>query len=276
MILQGLHAVITGGSRGIGFAIAQRFCAEGARVTIAARSAGEVDAAAAALRAIAPDAAGGVLDVGDARAVRAFFAALPPVHLLVACAGVQGAIGPLAGSDDEDWERAVRVNLLGTRHCMAAALPGMIERRAGKIITLSGGGSTGPRALFSAYAASKTAVLRLTETAAVELRPYGIDVNAIAPGAVNTRMTREVADAGERAGAERAEALQRLADGGTPPEKAADLALFLASPASDGITGKLLSAVWDPYDDPAFQERLRSDADFATLRRIDGKHFASR
>ncbi len=217
-------------------------------------------------------------DIAEAEQVDRMFeeihAAFGPLDVLVANAGVQGPIGPLEDAAPEEFARALAVNLTGTWLCMSAAIKDMKPKHKGKIITLSGGGATGPRERFAAYAASKAAVVRLTETAAAELRNWNIDVNAIAPGAVNTRMLDEVLAAGERAGGELSGAQKRSQDGGTPPDRAAELAIFLASSFSDGISGKLLSAVWDPWQDSAFTARLRSEANFCTLRRIDGKHFS--
>jgi NAD(P)-dependent dehydrogenase (short-subunit alcohol dehydrogenase family) len=122
---------------------------------------------------------------------------------------------------------------------------------------------------LSAYAASKAAVVRFTETLAVELRGAHVDVNALAPGALNTRMLDEVLQAGpERVGeAHYKRALQQQQSGGVPLARGADLAVFLGSAASDGITGKLLSAVWDPWAQlPAHRAEL--DSDVYTLRRI--------
>ena len=119
-------------------------------------------------------------------------------------------------------------------------------------------------------------MVRLTETLAVELKEYNIDVNAISPGAVNTKMLEEVLQAGTMAGKEAAEAEKRKEVGGDDPLLAAELVSFLASDGSDGITGKLISAKWDPWRDEDFQRQLRADKDFATLRRIDGKYFEKR
>jgi NAD(P)-dependent dehydrogenase (short-subunit alcohol dehydrogenase family) len=151
-----------------------------------------------------------------------------------------------------------------------ALLPHFKERRYGKIIQLSGGGATNPLPRLSAYAASKAAVVRFAETLAEEVRQAGIDVNCIAPGALNTRLLDEVLAAGpEKVGQAFYErSLKQKAEGGAPLEKGADLAVFLGAAASDGITGKLLSAVWDPWLElPARLDDLQR-TDVYTLRRI--------
>ena len=116
-------------------------------------------------------------------------------------------------------------------------------------------------------------MVRFTETLALELKGTGVRVNTVAPGAVNTAMLDEVLAAGEKAGRDFRDAVRRMETGGTDPSVAAELVCFLASDASADITGKLISAVWDPWRDPAFQERLKKDPDFAALRRVDGKNF---
>jgi NAD(P)-dependent dehydrogenase (short-subunit alcohol dehydrogenase family) len=146
----------------------------------------------------------------------------------------------------------------------------MRQQRYGKIIALSGGGATQPLPRLSAYAASKAALVRFTETLAEEVRGSGIDVNAVAPGALNTRLLDQVLAAGpERVGAPFFERmLRQKSDGGTPLHVGAELVAFLASADSDGITGRLLSAVWDDWRGlPAIRERLQA-SDVFTLRRI--------
>jgi NAD(P)-dependent dehydrogenase (short-subunit alcohol dehydrogenase family) len=269
---------ITGGSRGIGLAIARKFASAGAHVAICSRTESEVFDAVIELTGLGAPVLASTLDVTDRVAVESFVERIRDrwgnVDVLVNNAGVQGPIGPFSDNDVSEWKRTMDINVIGPMQCIQAVLPGMWRAGRGKIINLSGGGSTSPRPMFSAYGASKAAIVRLTETLAVELRDRHIDVNAVAPGAVNTRMLREVLEAGENAGKEYAEARQREAGGGTPPDLAADLVLFLASEDADGITGKLLSAQWDPWQDPAFQDTLRTNPDMGTLRRIDGKHFS--
>ena len=139
-----------------------------------------------------------------------------------------------------------------------------------KIIQLSGGGATSPLPYISAYAASKAGIVRFMETLAEEVRADGIDINSIAPGALNTRLLDEVLSAGpEKVGRPFYDrALKQKADGGAPLERGAALAVFLASSGSDGITGKLISAVWDPWEEfPMHMEDLQK-TDIYTLRRI--------
>jgi 3-oxoacyl-[acyl-carrier protein] reductase len=149
----------------------------------------------------------------------------------------------------------------------------MRKANYGKIINLSGGGATNPLPRISAYAASKAAVVRMNETLAEELKDAHVDVNAIAPGALNTRLLDEVLDAGpEKVGKEFYErSLKQRDKGGAPLEKGGELAVFLASKESDGITGRLISAIWDRWEEfPKWREQMAKN-DVYTLRRIVAK-----
>jgi NAD(P)-dependent dehydrogenase (short-subunit alcohol dehydrogenase family) len=170
------------------------------------------------------------------------------VDILVNCAGVQGPIGPITDIDKKEWFEAVKINLYGTFLCIKAVLPVMTRKNSGKILNFSGGGAVSPRPRFSAYGTSKAGVVRLTETLAGELKDYNIGVHAIAPGAVNTKMLELVLAAGEAAGKEEmAKALKQKQEGGVPPPKVAELAVFLASEKSDGLSGRLISLPWDNW-----------------------------
>lgn len=272
--LEGQIALVTGAGRGIGRAIALALAGAGANLILIARTADKLMETATLVNRMGQQALPITADVSRReevqRAVARGLEAFGRVDILVNNAGVQPPIGPLVGNDPDEWTHTVAVNLFGPFYCIQAVLPGMIARRRGKIINLSGGGATGPRPNFSAYAASKAAIVRLTETLAEEVRPYNIQVNAIAPGAVNTRMLDEVLEAGEAAGAEWVAAQQRKAQGGTPVEWAAELVVFLASEASNGLTGKLISAVhddWRVWDTARIVELAGSP--WYTLRRVD-------
>ena len=190
--------------------------------------------------------------------------------VLVNNAGVYGPFGLIEDNDWSEWVKALEINLFGTILMCRAFLPHMRKAKYGKIINLSGGGATAPLPRISSYAASKAAVVRFTETLAEETRGAGIDVNAIAPGALNTRLMDDLIAAGpEKVGQTFFEKMTKTRDsGGTPLEKGAELSVFLASAASDGISGRLLSAVWDDWRDlPNRREELTA-SDIYTLRRI--------
>ena len=276
-ILSGRAAVITGASHGLGREIARVFVAAGASVLACARDAHSLGEAQSELESIASDpasVAAVTADVSEPEAVERLvteaFECFSGIDILVNNAGVYGPKGPTEDVAWDEWEHTVRVNLFGSVLCVRALLPHFRRNEYGKIIQLSGGGATSPLPRLSAYAASKAAIVRFTETLAEEVRGTGIDVNAIAPGAMNTRMLDEILEAGpERVGSSYYErAVEQQSSGGSPVELAARLALFLASRASDGITGKLISAPWDPWEVlPTHQEDLRG-SDVYTLRRI--------
>ncbi len=271
MELRGKRAVVTGASRGIGRAIAEALVDAGACVAIVARSEPDLRNVAAALAERGGEVLVVCADVSDAGQVDAAFDAIESawgvVDILVNNAGVQGPIGPMVEADVEAWWQAVEVNLKGSFLCARRVLPGMIARCSGKIINLSGGGAVSPRPFFSAYGASKAAIVRLTETLAAEVRDYQIDVNAIAPGAVNTHMLEERLSAGMRVGQqERAADQKLLAEGGTDPAWPAALAVYLASSRSDGLSGRLLAALWDPWETFEVKEVMESEA--FTVRRL--------
>ncbi len=251
MLLRGKTALITGGSRGIGRSIAEAYLKEGARVMIVARDREELKAAKEDLKKLGEveSCPADVSRSGDVRAaVEATLHVFGRIDVLVNGAGIYGPIGPSEEVDFEKWKNTFEVNVFGTFRMMQEVIPHMKSQKSGKIINFSGGGD-GPLARFSAYHASKGAIVRLTETIAAEVSEYGIEVNCFAPGAVNTKFLDEALAAGEeKVGKERyAKLLKQKQEGGVSPEKAAALCVFLASAASDGLTGKFLSAVWDEY-----------------------------
>jgi len=271
--LAGKAAIVTGAGRGIGRAIALAFALEGADVLVASRTLSEVTVTAEGARALGPRALPLSVDVSNRDEVKRMVAQaleeFGKVDILVNNAGTYGSIGPLVDNDPEKWVQTVGINLFGAFYCARAVLPFMIRERCGKIINLSGGGASSPLPNFSAYAASKAAIVRLTETLAQEVEAFNIHVNAIAPGAVNTGLTDALLAAGPAAGEEMlAQARRQKEAGGVPPERAAALAVFLASDDSDGLSGRLISAVWDDWEhmDGRIEQIMASD--LYTLRRV--------
>ena len=275
MRLSGRVAVVTGAGRGIGRAVAQALAREGARVVLAARTGQQLAETAAAIDRLGGQAAAVVADVSAPASVERLFAQAQAqwgqVDILVNAAAVQTPIGPFVQIDPAAWMRAVAVNLFGTVLCCRAALPGMIERGRGAIVNFSGGGATSPRPRFSAYAAAKAAVVRFSETLAEELRGTGVRVNAVAPGAANTAMLDQILAAGAQAGeAELAKARRCRAGGGTPVELVAELVVFLACDGAAGLSGKLISAPHDGWQDWTPQRiAALARTPWYTLRRLD-------
>ena len=264
-----MNVVLTGSSSGIGRAIAQRLLAQGHQVWGFARSdqADFVTKHAGAFRASRCDVASWP-QVAEAAAEVA--AVWPKVDGLIACAGWQGEVGPALQADALQWSATVRTNLDGTYFALRAFAP-LLSRAQGraKVVCFSGGGATKLRINFSAYGVAKTGVVRLVEMIAGE--EPGLDINAIAPGAINTAMTDEVIALGPAkvGAAEFAETQRRKQTGGDSLEKALELVDWLLSPASDGISGRLLSAQWDHWQDAAVQGAIRTRAELGTLRRIE-------
>lgn len=275
--LAGRNVLVTGGSEGLGYALVRACLTEGARVMMCARSAGRLEQALAELACqVCPGGAveGMPADISRPADVQRLLAItlerLGGLDVLVANAAVHGPKGPVEDVDWQEWARAVEINLNGTVLTCRAVLPHFKAQRAGKIIVLSGGGATKPMPFFSAYAATKAAVVRFVETLAGEVAEFGIDCNAVAPGALNTRLLQDVLDAGpDKVGhAYYQTALQQKESGGDSVERAASLCVWLASRASDGISGRLISAKWDPWAElPRRREELRK-SDIYTLRRI--------
>ena len=184
-------------------------------------------------------------------------------------AGVYGPKGAIEEIDWEQWVKAIEINLLGTVYMCRLAAP-IFKARVREDHQPLGRRGDQPAAADQPYAASKAAVVRMTDTLAEELKDWKIDVNAIAPAALNTRLLDEVLEAGPgkigHAFYERS--LKQRQQGGAPLEKGAELAVFLASGASDGITGRLIGAVWDGWKDfPRRREQI-AGSDVFTLRRI--------
>lgn len=275
-VLTGRQALITGASQGLGLAIARAFVTNGASVFICGRDPAALERAQTELARLCgqgQEVAAQPADVSDPDEVGSLVTAaaerFPGLSILVNNAGVYGPMGSTWDVDWREWVRAIEINLFGSVLAARALVPQLRRVGQGKIVQLSGGGATSPLPGLSAYAASKAAIVRFVETLALELREHRVDVNAIAPGALNTRLLEEVIAVGpDKVGkAFHERALEQHRSGGTPLERGAELAVWLASSDSDGISGRLLSAVWDPWRELS-SHRTDLDSDVYTLRRI--------
>ena len=264
------NILITGAGRGVGKRLAMGFAEAGARVGLVARSQSDLDLAKLEIEQAGGNALRLRADVRDLEqmcaAVDRMRVVLGGVDVLIASAGVLGPIGPLHLTNPKAWREAIDINLTGAAHSCRAVLPSMVERRAGKIILVVGGGSGHSRPNFSAHAASKAGLVRMAECLADEVRDDNVQVNCMAPGSVYSNMTDEILLAGEAQSGRKEieEAEQVRVTGGIPPEKQIQLALFLASERSNHISGKLIHV----NDDWRRFERENMRPDLYTLRRV--------
>ena len=241
--------LITGGGRGLGCAIALGAARAGAQVAVTARSVSELTETVELIRQAGGRALALPADVTDHRAVVEVVAAaesqLGPIDVLINGAGSFRALGNAAQVDPEEWWREVEINLRGPFVCAHAALPGMIARRRGRIINIVSAAGLQAIETVSAYGISKTALIRFTETLAVETQPYGIAVLAVHPGTVRTPMSEYAATSPqiqERAPLVQQWFQQLFAEGGdTPMEQAVAFVLAVASGRADALSGCYLS-----------------------------------
>ncbi len=260
------RALVTGGSMGIGLTIAQALAERGYQLLLVARGEEALKEAVEML----PGAGHSyrALDVSDEKAWQAV--ELDELQGLVCAAAVIDPIGAIGDYDPKLFKRTLEINVYGTllaiHHCLPA-----LRKAGGSIVTFSGGGGTAPLPRYDAYAASKAAVARLSENLAPTLAP--LPINCVAPGFVATRMHEATFAAGpEAAGPDYYERTQREVEkGGFPASEAAELVCLLLSGVR--FSGKLISAQWDPWREPAFHQRLSAERDLATVRRIDGVLF---
>jgi NAD(P)-dependent dehydrogenase (short-subunit alcohol dehydrogenase family) len=257
-----VNVLITGATRGLGAALARTFLDKGAKVLAVGRSfSGGADIVADLSQ---PEvAASSILEAAQE--------AVPRIDVLINNAAIQGPIGPLWENDWSSWMRTLRTDLLAPIALCRAFAPWMIACGGGSIINLSGGGATSPRPNFTAYATAKSGLVRFSETLAQELLSHNITVNCIAPGAMSTEMLDEVIRAGATvSGASEYHAAMKVRrEGGVALERVADLCWFLASSEARAITGKLISAAWDPWERLTEHAEDLAGTDVYTLRRIE-------
>ena len=268
----GKTALITGGGRGIGRAIARAYAAEGARLMLAARTAAELQDTAQEVQAqFGGEVMTVIADVTDRaqveHTVRRTLDAYGALDILVNNAGNLGPVGRLWDNDPDDWDNTIAVHLLGTYYGCRAAIPAMLAQGSGRIVNMSGVG--GPNT--TAYDAAKTAIVNLTENLALELADTPITVNAISPGSIHTRMWEELRDLSQEIGdtAMYERGLQVTSGQGASIERAAQLAVFLGSDDCGKLSGRLIRAFADRFEDFPGQEDGIMASEAYQLRRVD-------
>ncbi len=269
------RALITGGSRGIGRAVADALAERGWRVVLVARDTDALERARGELPGEGHEAF--AMDVADEDAWERLAGQLANVQGVVCAAATLDPVGPVGTYSLSDFRRTLEVNVLGTLSAICACLPAL-RAGGGAVVTFSGGGATGPLPRFDAYAASKAAVVRLSENIAAELAQQGVRINCVAPGFVATDIHQSTLAAGpELAGAAYFEHTRSQLDrGGVPASEAAELVCELLEGDPDApFTGKLISAQWDPWREPGFRRRLTEERDLGTLRRLDEMMFGA-
>tara|TARA_Y100001949_G_scaffold175711_1_gene186287 strand:- start:339 stop:1124 length:786 start_codon:yes stop_codon:yes gene_type:complete len=193
------------------------------------------------------------------------------IYGIINCYGIQKPIGNFGDTNFEDWEKNIIINFQNYSFFIHRILNQNLTNLR-KVINFSGGGVTGPRKSFSAYAISKAALYKFTEILAEEYKDNKIDFNIIAPGSIKSKMTKEIIDVGSKLGDEYSSALKTSNEGGQEKENIVQLCRFLLSGKSNGITGKLIAAQWDNIEEYDLGS-LKNDKNLFTLRRIDKKFF---
>jgi len=274
-------AIITGANQGLGFALASKLVSLGANVVIAARDSELLDVAYRRLssekRFRSQEILSMSMDVTNSDSVDELFKQVLSVfggfQALINNAGIYGPKGDSEEVSMEEWKEAIDVNVIGSVLMARRAVAYFKQVNYGKIVQLGGGGAANPMPKLTAYAASKAAIVRFMESLASELKGTNIDVNSIAPGPLNTRMLQEILQAGPDKVGEKfyQQSLAQNRDGGAGFEPAIRLICFLVSRESDGISGKLISALWDDWPDWINHKEELVSTDVYTLRRIVGR-----
>lgn len=270
--LEGKVALITGGGRGIGQAIAQAYAAEGAQLVLSARTDSELQATASGIRdRFGADVETVVADVAVREQVEGAVArtldSFGALDVLVNNAGNPGQIGPLWQLDPDRWANVISVHVLGTFYGCRAAIPVMLEQGSGRIVNMSGVG--GPN--DTSYDAAKTAIVNITENLSHELAGTGITVNAISPGSIHTRMWEEVRDMAFAAGdtAMYQKGVEVTSGGGASIERAAQLAVLLGSDDCGALSGRLIRAALDTFENVPDRIDAIMGSEAGLLRRVE-------
>ncbi len=272
--LRDRNILVTGGSMGIGRAVAEACLRAGASVTICARSDAPLRSALEELKAqYAPRVNAVRADVTSEEQVHDAIAQAEhefgPLSGVAHAAGIYGSIGPVDVADPAVWMETVRVNLFGSYIVARQACMALKKHGGGRLVFLAGGGAASPFPNYTAYACSKVAVVRFVETLADEMAEDHIEANCIAPGFVVTRLHQQTLEAGALAGKDFLERTKAALQGGenVPATVAGECAAFLLSESARGITGKFVAAPYDRYREWPERAELQG-SDIFTLRRI--------
>jgi len=270
-------ALITGGSRGLGLYLVKKFWSEGYSLIVVVRNV--IDKNFFLNQLPKRNKQNFILfscDLSEIKQVVNLIdrikSATIQIDVLINNAAIQGPIGKIWENDILEWNRTLNVNLIAPVFLCRGLIPLMKKKSESSIINISGGGATGPRANFTAYATAKAGLVRFSETISEELKFKGIRVNCIAPGAMKTDMLRGILIKKDVAGVSEATKAENIfSKDESTIEKVVNLAIFLASDKSKGITGRLISAIWDNWNEWPSHIKELNNTDAYTLRRITGK-----
>ena len=278
------NILITGGTQGLGLSLAKKLITDGANVIVCGRTDEDLQKTKLLLDAINIHKKQILVfkaDISKFEEVQKLHSYIQSkignINALVNNAGIIGPIHKFLDVQLKDWVRTVEVNLLGSIFTIKEFLPEMLSQKKGKIVQISGGGATSEISGMSSYASSKTAIVRFMETLACEYQNSGVDFNSVSPGMLKTRMLFQMSKAkpdnlGQELHSKTIKALKEPQDS---MEEACRLIAFLCSEKSNGISGKLISAVWDRWEEwPNHLDEL-TKSDIYTLRRITGRERSS-
>lgn len=275
---RGKSVIVTGGSRGIGKAVAKNFFDQGASVLICSRSKSEVTSACSEIDPSRKKCFGIKADVSVikdcGRLIKYAVKKFGKIDILINNAGIYGEIGKLETSNLKNWAKTIEVNLLGAVNCTKFAILFMKKSRGGKIINFAGAGVGGKKGLpnFSAYYTSKISIAGFTETIAEELKQDNIQINCISPGPVNTGITDYLLAQGIKKTGKQMyqQALNQKKESKNTPDLAIKMINFLCSKKANHLSGRLFSSKWDSI---TLLQSLNNEGDMFKLRRIDGQLF---
>jgi len=277
---RGKTVIITGASRGIGYEVAKNYLKFGANLMICSKDPKNIKKSYLKLKKIKKSYQKLYYQVTDISSpedinllINQTIKKLKKIDILINNAGIYGPRGIIEKVNWNEWVKTIEVNLFGPVLLCRSVIPHFKKRNKGKIIQLSGGGVAGPLPRISGYAISKIGVVRFMENLSEEVKKYNIDINTVAPGAINTGMIKEILKEGPKniGTYYYKKALVQKKEGGTSYNKATDLILFLGSKYSDGIKGKLISALWDDWKNWSKYIKILQNSDLYTLKRINSK-----